>query len=84
MKVIDTDIFVIAALHRTDQRFAINNALVQFAGLHSGEFATTIFNKLEAIGVCSLAMSMQQLRRFSDGRVKRGCEWLHLQNYCER
>lgn len=67
MKAVDTDIFVIAALHPEDPRAKINNEFVALMRSQTGEFVTTIFNKLETIGVCSFGMTKTQLDRLWDG-----------------
>jgi predicted nucleic acid-binding protein len=71
MTVVDTDIFVIAALHPEDPRSAVNGRFVELMREHRGVFATTIFNKLEMVGVCSFGMSRSQLRRLWDGFEER-------------
>ncbi len=63
MTAVDTDIFFIAALHPEDPRFAVNGRFVELMRSRRGAFATTIFNKLEMVGVCSFGMSRSQLQR---------------------
>ena len=45
----DTDIFVIAALHPEAPCFAVNGRFVELMRSRRGAFATTIFNKLEMV-----------------------------------
>jgi len=67
MKAVDTDIFVIAALHPEDRRAEINNEFIALMRLQRGNFVTTIFNKLETVGVCSFGMTQSQLDRLWEG-----------------
>jgi len=71
MTAVDTEIFVIAALHPEDPRFAVNGRFVELMRSRRGAFATTIFNKLEMVGVCSFGMSRSQLQRLWDGFEER-------------
>jgi len=66
MKVIDSDIFVIAARYPRDVRAHENEQFLSVVRENVGEFATTIFNKLEVIGELSFGMSEQQFERFWD------------------
>lgn len=66
MKVIDSDIFVIAARYPRDVRAHENEQFLSVVRENAGEFATTIFNKLEVIGELSFGMSEQKFERFWD------------------
>ena len=67
MTAVDTDIFVIAALHPEDSRFAVNGRFVELMRSHRMAFATTIFNKLEGVDICSFGMSRSLLQRLWGG-----------------
>lgn len=64
MKVIDSDIFVIAARYPRDVRAHENEQFLGIVRESRGEFATTIFNKLEVIGELSFGMNEWQFERF--------------------
>lgn len=64
MRVVDSDIFVIAARYPRDVRAGDNQRFLGVVRRHPGEFATTIFNKLEVIGELSFGMNERQFARY--------------------